>query len=378
MNKNILFCIIILAFIFLFSCSTINIIKEKTINVGCILPLSGDLAEFGQMAKEGIDLAYNLYLKNKDNNSIKIKLIYMDDKADPQIAEAKCNELIKNYKVSVILGSVTSRCTIQLANICEENKILLITPTSTNPAVTLNNDYVFRACFIDPFQGNIAAKFILKYLKKTEAICIYNYYNLYSKKISENFKYEFSKLGGNLLSYSGYDEKILEDDNFYKKILLPNPEVIFIPDYYDNAGKIIKRLREIGYKGTFIGSDGWDSLEFFSYAENNAFNSFFVNHYSYKDPRKINQLFVKNFTDFYGKPPSQISALGYDTFMLFFNALKIANNIDPTIIKESLKKIDIELATGNIKFDENGDPIKSGVIMVVKENDFDYYMTINP
>jgi branched-chain amino acid transport system substrate-binding protein len=358
--------------------------KGGTIKIGADLELSGGVASYGQSAKEGIELAIQ-EINKKGINGKKLQLVTVDNKSDAAEATSGALKLVSQDKVSAIIGAATSTNTLAQVQIADGNSVPLITPTGTNPAVTVKdgkvNDFVFRTCFIDPFQGTVAANFATKTLNVKNAAVLIDNSSDYSKGLAAAFKKSFKENGGQIVSEEAYVQKDTDFHATLTRIKAKNPDFIFLPGYYEEVGLIIKQARELGITVPFMGGDGWDSPKLVEIAGKDPLNhTYITNHYSSGDDDKKVQDFVSAFKAKYnGKSPDAFTALGYDTVYFLADAIKRAGSSDPKKIKEALAKTDgLELVSGKLKLDKNHDPIKSAVILEYKDGEQTFNSKVNP
>ena len=356
----------------------------KTIKVGADIELSGGVASYGQSVKEGLELA--LAEINKDGiDGKKLKLVTVDNKSDAAEATNGAIKLVSQDKVAAIIGASTSTNTLAQVQVAQDNKVPLITPTGTNPAVTVKdgklNDYVFRTCFIDPFQGTVAANFATNELKVSKAAVLIDSSSDYAKGLAAAFKESFKKNGGSIVSEEAYVAKDTDFHATLTRIKSANPDFVFLPGYYEEVGLILKQARELGLKVPFMGGDGWDSPKLVEIGGKEALNNTYItNHYSAGDSDSKVQDFVKAFKDKYdGKSPDAFAALGYDSAYFLADAIKRAGSADPKKIQKALAETDgLSLVSGTLKLDENHDPIKSAVILEYKDGEQTFKTKVNP
>jgi len=358
--------------------------KGGDIKIGANLELSGNVASYGQSIKEGIDLA--LEEINKEGiDGKKLKLVSVDNKSDATEATNGALKLISQDKVSAIIGAATSGDTLAQVQIAQDNKVPIITPTGTSPTVTVKdgklNDYVFRTCFIDPFQGTVAANFAADTLKVKTAAILIDSSSDYSKGLADSFKKSFEAKGGKVVTTEAY---VAKDTDFHAQVTNikgKNPEFVFIPGYYEEVGLIVKQARELGLDVPLMGADGWDSPKLVELAGKDALNKTYItNHYSSGDTDKKVQDFVSAFKAKYnGKSPDAFNALGYDSAYFVADAIKRAGSSDPQKIQKALAKTDgLDLVTGKLKLDKNHDPIKSAVILEYQNGEQKFNTKVNP
>jgi branched-chain amino acid transport system substrate-binding protein len=357
---------------------------SNAIKVGLIVPLTGDVKTFGESARNGAMLAIEEANAAGGVNGRKMEVVATDDKNDPTETGNAGAKLIDMDRVVVIIGSVSSKCSVPLSDKCQSAKIPMITPTSTNPKVTVGEDgkrkdYVFRACFIDPFQGTVGARFAAESLKAKTAAVMYDVGNDYSKGLADYFKAAFEKAGGKITAFESYAKDDVDFSALLTKVKQSNPDVLFMPDYYNKVGLIAKQARQLGVSATFLGGDGWDSPEMAKIAGGAINGGYFTNHYSPNDPRPEVQEWVKKYETKYGQKPDALATLGYDAGLLLTQALKNAPNAKPEEIKAALGAIeDFPCVSGKITFDEWGNPIKSAAVLEYTNEGQKYVTTINP
>ncbi|CRK82546.1 ABC transporter substrate-binding protein [Neobacillus massiliamazoniensis] len=355
-----------------------------TIKIGANLELSGGVASYGQSIKEGINLALD-EINKKGINGSKLQLVEVDNKSDAAEATNGAIKLISQDKVAAIIGAATSTDTLAQVQVAQGNKVPLLTPTGTNPTVTFKdgklNDYVFRTCFIDPFQGTVAANFASKELKVKKAAVLVDSSSDYSKGLAASFKTDFKKNGGTLIPDAAYVAKDTDFHAILTRIKAENPDFVFIPGYYEEVGLIVKQARELGLNVPMMGADGWDSPKLVEIAGKDALNNTFItNHYSSGDTDSKVQDFVKAFKAKYnGKSPDAFNALGYDSAFFLADAIKRAGSSDPQKIEKALAETNgLDLVTGNMKLDKNHDPIKSAVILEYKNGEQTFKTKVSP
>lgn len=352
--------------------------KEQELAIGVIAPISGEAATFGISTKEGIELAAEEWNTAGGINGMKIVLKVGDDKGDPTTAVSETTRLIEMEKVKAIVGTVMSKCSIPMGDVANEKQIPMISPTSTNPKVTLGKDYVFRACFLDPFQGTVGANFAYRDLGLNKAAAIFDVGNDYTKGLAEFFQAQFVKLGGSVVAFEAHPSGATDFRAQLQKIIGFGPQLIYIPDYYNDVGLIAKQARELGFTGPFLGGDGWDSPDLVKIGGEAIEGGFYTNHFSKDDTRPIVIDFVSKYKAKFGKEPDALAALAYDAANVMFDAIKRANSTEGPKIKDALKTASFKAVSGTISFDPNGDPIKSAVIIEIKGGMHVYRATVAP
>ncbi|HPC38452.1 MAG TPA: ABC transporter substrate-binding protein [Exilispira sp.] len=379
MKRNLMFILFTLVVVLLIGFAFAGCKKEaKEIVIGGVGPVSGEAATFGQSTKEGCELAVEEWNAAGGLLGKTIKLIYQDDKGDPTEAATVWTKLITQDKVAAIVGTAMSKCSLAGAPISQQYKVPMISPTSTNPKVTEVGDYIFRACFIDPFQGTIGAKFAYENLNARKAACIFDVGNDYTKGLSEFFRDKFTELGGTIVAFEAHPTGTTDFKAQLTKIIAAKPDVIYISDYYNDVALIAKQARELGFNGPLVGGDGWDSPDLVKIGGTAVENGYFTNHFSKDDPRPIVQEFVKKYQAKFGKVPDAFAALAYDAMYIMLDAIKRAGSTDPEKIKKALAETNINVVSGLVTFDKNRNPIKSAVIIAIKNGQQVYQATVNP
>jgi branched-chain amino acid transport system substrate-binding protein len=356
------------------SCGSSN----KEIKIGGVAPLTGEAATFGASSKQGMELAIQEWNDKGGIDSKKIVLAFADDKGDPAEGATVFTKLIQQDKVAAIVGPVMSKVALAGAPICQANQLPMISSTATNPKVTEVGDYVFRACFIDPFQGTVGAKFALETLKAKKAACLFDVGNDYTKGLSEFFRDGFTKGGGEIVAFEGHATGTTDFKAQLTKIIAAKPDVIYVSDYYNDAALIAKQARELGYKGTMGGGDGWDSPKLTEIGGASVEGCWFSNHYAADDTTPVVQDFVKKYKAKYNAEPDALAVLAYDGMNIMLDAVKRAGKTDGPSIQAALKATDFSGVSGHVKFDDHRNPVKSAVIVEVKNGKVVYRATVNP
>jgi branched-chain amino acid transport system substrate-binding protein len=344
--------------------------------VGVIAPLTGDVKTFGESTKNGVDLA----VAEANARGAKITTVYSDDKNDPTEGVNAANKLITQDGVKAIVGSVSSKVTIPVSEVAQSNKVIAISGTATNPKVTVDNgkrkDYVYRACFIDPFQGTVMAKFALEDLKTKKAAVLYDVSNDYTKGLAEFFRDAYVAGGGQVVAFESYGKDDTDFSGILTKVQSANPDFLFLPDYYNKVSLIAAQAREKGLNVKMGGGDGWDSSELDTKATDGGY---FSNHYSPQDPRPEVKAFVDAYKAKYGAEPDALATLAYDATNLLLTAAEKAGSADPTAVKDAMAALkDVKTVSGSITFDADGNPVKSAAILQIKDGKQTFVTTVNP
>ena len=355
----------------------------KEIRIGLITPLTGDVKTFGESVKNAFEMAVDEANKAGGVAGMRIITIIEDDRNDPTEASNAANKLIKQDRVQAIVGSVTSKATIPVSDLAQSGKIPAITPSATNPKVTVadgkRKDFMFRACFIDPFQGKVMAKFAREALFKEKAAVLYDASNDYSKGIAEYFSDAFRLMGGKVVAYESYGKDDVDFSALLTKVKASGADIVFLPDYYNKVGLIARQAREKGIGASLIGPDGWDSPDLVKIAGDAVEGGYFSNHYSPDDTRPEVVAWVKKYKDKFGQTPDALGTLAYDATNLLLEAIRKANSGDPAKIREALASIKgFKGVTGESAMDGNGNAVKSAVILQIVHGKQKFLKVVNP
>lgn len=361
--------------------------KPASVKIGLNAELSGNVAQYGIAVANAIELGFEEINAAGGANGIKLEIIKYDNRSDSAESLNIATRLASQDEVSVIVGPATSTAAIATIPVSEEFQIPIVSPTGTNLDITVDpktgetRPFMFRTCFIDPFQGTVGARFAAENLGlKTASIYVDNNSD-YSKALEVVFKDSFEALGGKIVSVEGF---VIEDKDFRStltKIIGTNPEVIYIPAYEEQVALIINQARELGYKGVLLGVDGWDGTKLAEVNTPEALkDAFFTNHYSSEstDPKVSD--FIKNYNAKYGSNPTSLAALGYDAAYVIAEAIAKAGSADPVAIKDAIAATSgLVGVTGTITFDDQHNPIKSAVVIGYDEQGVQKYVaTIDP
>jgi branched-chain amino acid transport system substrate-binding protein len=355
----------------------------KEIKIGLITPLSGDVKTFGESVRNSFLIAVEEANARGGVAGMKITYVIQDDKNDATEAANAANLLVNQQRVKAIVGSVTSKASIPVSDVIQAAKIPTISPTATNPKVTVadgkRKDYMFRGCFIDPFQGRVMAKFSRETLKGRSAAVLFDASNDYSKGIAEVFGDAFGKLGGKVAAFESYGKDDVDFSALLTKVKASGADILFLPDYYNKVGLIAKQVREKGLKVRLVGPDGWDSPDLVKIAGNAIDGGYFSNHYSPDDKRPEVGAWVRKYKAKHGQVPDALGTLAYDATNLLLEAIRKAGSDDPRKIRDALASIrDFKAVTGKSTLDGNGDMIKSAAILKIEGGKQKFVTMVNP
>jgi branched-chain amino acid transport system substrate-binding protein len=376
--KRAFFLILVLAVIVLPGCKQGG--GENEILVGEFASLTGKEATFGQSSHEGTVLAVEELNSAGGVLGKKIKLVTEDNQSKPGESANAVNKLIAKDGAVAILGEVASSRSLEAAPICQKDGIPQISPSSTNPKVTETGDYIFRVCFIDPFQGTVMANFARKTLKAQKVALFTDVKSDYSKGLAKFFKEAFTAAGGQIVAELDFNGGDKDFKGQLTAIKGAGPEGVFVPGYYTDAALICIQAKEIGLNVPLFGGDGWESDKLTEIGKQAVEGTYFSTHYSPDAGGPKGKAFVDAYKRRYnGKLPDAMAALGYDSAMILADAIKRAGSSDGAKIRDALAATkDYDAVTGKITINAKRDAEKSAVILQVKGGKFAYVETIAP
>lgn len=354
-------------------------IAGNEIIVGEVGSMTGSEATFGVSTHRGIELAINEINAAGGVKGKTFKVISLDDQGKPDEAATAVTKLITQNSVFAILGEVASSRSLAMAPIAQQYQIPMITPSSTNPKVTQVGDYIFRVCFIDPFQGTVMAKFALDTLKFKKVAVLRDVKNDYSVGLADFFTETFKKGGGEVVVDQSYSAGDVDFKSQLTAIRGTKPEAIFVPGYYTEVGLIARQAKELGLNVPLMGGDGWDSPKLTEIGGKAIDNSYFSNHYSAEDQSPHIQTFIAAYKKAYGEIPDGLAAMGYDAMKVLADAVNRAPEVSRKSVREVLAQTkDYQGVTGKITIDGERNAIKSAVVLKVADGKYKYQTTINP
>ncbi len=340
--------------------------ESSVIKIGTIAPTTGQVAVYGQAVDNAVRLAV------KDKNAAggllekEIELIGYDNKGDITESVNAFNRLVDNDGIDVFIGAVISSTTLTLAPLAVETEIPMISATATNLEITPVGDNIFRACFIDPYQGIVLAQFAAEELQAKTVGILFNTADDYSTGLADAFKAEFEAAGGTITNFEGYTGGSDKDfKSLLTKVKAEAPDVLFLPDYYNTVALIAEQAKEVGVESTLIGGDGWDGV--LGVTTEAVEGAYYAAHFAKDDPAENVQAFIAAFKEETGEMPNSFSALGYDAAMIMMEAVETAGSTDSAAVVEALKATSYNGVTGHIEFDADGNPVKSISIIQVKD-----------
>jgi branched-chain amino acid transport system substrate-binding protein len=346
--------------------------------VGEFASLTGGTASFGQGSHKGTQMAVDEINASGGLLGKQVKLVCEDDQSKAGEAATVVRKLISRDKAVAILGEVASSRSLEAAPICQQSKVPMISPASTNPKVTEVGDYIFRICFIDPFQGTVVSKFALSRGWKKAAV-LTDVKQDYSVGLSQFFKEHFAKNGGTIVSEQSYSSGDKDFKAQLTSIKGAAPDVIVASGYYTESGLIALQARELGLPVPMLGGDGWDSPSLVEVGGKAMEGNFFSNHFSDEDQSPLIQDFLKRFQAKYNLQADAMGALGYDSMMILADAIKRAGTTEPAKLREAIAATrDFPGVTGKISLDDKRNANKPAVMLEIKEGKFRYVETVQP
>jgi branched-chain amino acid transport system substrate-binding protein len=385
--------------LFMVSCLVVGIIfspcawcKTKTIKVGINAPMTGDIPKVGegtkyaaQMWLEDIKAAGGLEVGGK---KYPVELVIEDNESKAESAVKVNTKMITQDEVMVIVGPQASSQAIPAGEVANNYKTPMISPWSTNPDTTKNRPFIFRGCFLDPFQGPVAANFIKEEFGFTKAAVLYDVASDYPKGLAEFFKEAWEKANGagSVVAFESFTTKDVDFSSQLTKIVRSGAEVLFTPQYYNEVALIVQQAHELGWNKPIMGSDSWGSAETIELCGKDCYGLFFSTHYAAAGAKGATKAFIDRYNKKYGYVPDDVGALTWDALQIVQKAIqsygKITGNVekDREGIREALAKIkEFDGITGKMTFTEDGDPIKCAVIVRISEKgEYEFYKSVCP
>ncbi len=360
--------------------------NSNEVKIGILNEMTGGNATMGTSSANGAKMAIKEANAKGGVLGKQIKAVIADNKSEPSEAANAMTKLATQDKVVAITGMFASSNAIAASSVAESTKVPFLAVGATNPKVTVDEktgkvkDYTFRVCFIDPFQGTVGANFVLNTLNLKKAAMLVDSSSDYSKGLAAFFKDAFTKGGGAVLAEEAYLQKDQDFKTILTKVKALNIEVLYVPGYYEEVGKIVKQARELGINIPIVGGDGWDSPKLVEIGTAAALNNtYFTNHYSVDDTSATSREFVEAYKKEYGQAPDAMSVLGYDAANVLIDAIKRANSLDPAKIREALAATkDFTTITGSTTLNATHDAVKNAVIIEMKDGKQMFKATVKP
>lgn len=352
----------------------------EPLKVAVLAPLTGPVPTFGASTRDGALMAIEEWNAKGGVLGRQIEAIVADSQCTPDPAVNAANQVINQDGVKYIVGEVCSSASIPVSEVTEAAGVVQISPTSTNPSVTLNQDgstkqYVFRACFTDEYQGGVQARFALENLEAKTAFVLYDQGNDYTVGLAQYFREAFEAGGGQIVGEETYTGQDTDFSAILTKVSEANPDVLLIPDYYNIVNLVSSQAKQLGITATMLGGDGWDSPDL---DPTSASGGYFTNHYAPDEPREIVQNFVSNYKTAYGNTPDALAALAYDATNMLLSAIESAGVDDPAQVAKALEGGTFESVSGTITLDDQHNPIKTVTILQVADEGVKFLTQVEP
>lgn len=367
--------------VLLLSCAQPSTTDDHSIiKIGFFGDLTGPTFNFGLSAKNGVLMAADEINQGGGINGHKLDIVIEDDQGSPEMAAQLTGKLIERYKVVAIIGAGASGNSLAAAPKAQSAHVPLIAPSSTNPAVTQAGDYIFRACLIDAFQGEVMAKFAARTLKAKKAAIMLDFNSPYSRGLTEFFEFSFAKQDGTIVSKQSYSQGDADYRGQLSVIKAANPDVIYIPGYYGDVAIIAKQARQLGLTIPLLGADGWDAPELWELGGDTLNGTYISNHYSADDPSETIQQFAHNYRQRFGNlTPDAHAALAYDALRFLAEAIQKSGSTDGPKLREALAETkNFAGVTGIISMDRERNAVKPAVILKLQDGRYIYQETIQP
>lgn len=347
--------------------------------VGHYASMSGGTAHFGQDTDKALRLAVEEVNASGGIQGRPLRVVTLDTRGDSAEAANAVSRLIDVDKVVAVIGEVASSLSLAGGRVAQRRRIPMISPSSTNPKVTQIGDFVFRVCFLDPFQGRVMARFARETLKLSKVAVLKDIKNDYSLGLSEAFITAFTEGGGTIALEQSYSQGDTDFSAQLTAIKGASADGIFVPGYYSEVGAIARTAQRLGLQAPLMGGDGWDAPDLFTIGGDALNGCYFSNHFAPDTAAEKAKKFVGDFTVKYGAPPTGLGALGYDALMVLADAMRRATSIEPTAIRDALATTkNFEAVTGTITMDANRDAQKSAVVLKIEGGKARYLTSISP
>ena len=378
----LLTCALLILAIFITGCSKEEEkeVEPEVIKIGVFEPMTGANAAGGAMEIEGVELANKLYPEVLGK---KVELVILDNKSDKVEAANAATRLVEKDKVTAIIGSWGSSFSMAAGPIVQNAQVPTVGASCTNPLVTKGNEYYFRVCFIDPFQGTVMANYAYNELGARKTAIVQEISNDYSVGLAKFYTDAFKEMTGDENAVVGVANYNTGDQDFTAQLTNMkqlNPDVIFAPGNYTESALLVKQARELGINIPILGGDTWEAPEFLDIGKQSVEGAVFSTFFTTEVPiTPESEIFLKEYRAAYGKEPASVTALGYDAYLVILDAIKRAGSLDRVAIRDAIAETaDFPGAAGMISLDATGDAVKSAVIKQVKDGTFVYLATVEP
>src|SRR5437867_435508 len=349
----------------------------EPIRVGHVASLTGDTATFGQSTERGMRMALEEINARGGALGRQLDLLSEDDRSVTEEARTAAQKLLQRDQVVALLGEIASSRSLAAAPEAQRAHVPMISPGSTNPKVTEVGDYIFRACFIDPFQGTVMARFAVEELKVKRVAILFDFKQDYSVGLADFFRKTFTGLGGEIVADERYTSGDIEFRAQLTTIRAAKPDAIFVPGYYTELGLIAKQARELGIDVPLLGGDGWDSEKTLEIGGKAVEGYYFSTHYAADSDSPKVQDFVKRYKEKYNQTPDAMAALGYDTAGILADALNRAGDTNGPKLRDAIASTrDYDGVTGKITIDPARNARKDAVVLKIEGGQFKFFRSV--
>lgn len=351
---------------------------SDTIRIGGLAPLTGDASSYGVAVNNGIQMAIEDINADGGIGGKQIEYIYYDEKGDATEAVNAYNKLVQDDKVVAIIGDVTTKPTLAVAQQSQQDNIPIITASATAAEVTLTGPNIFRACFTDPFQGELMASYAAEKLGASTVAVLYDMADDYSSGIAEAFVAKAGELGLTVVAEEKYQDGDVDFKSQLTNIKGQNPDVLFLPVYYEDLRLISAQANEVGVTATLCGADGWDSVLTDNFDSSVLDGGVFCSQYSTESTDERVQNFISTYKEKYEIDPNMFAVLAYDATYMMATAIENAGSTDSQAIIDAMAALEYDGLTGHMTFDENRNPQKSAVIVSIQDNAYKFVENYDP
>src|ERR1043166_4423238 len=342
---------------------------EEHLRVGAFMSLTGDTAQYGISALNGLRMAVEEANAGGGVAGHRVELLTEDTRSDPGVTEAVVRRFAEESRVHALVGEVVSSRSLAAARVAQEERVPRITPSSTSPEVTAQGDYVFRSCYTDPFQGAALARFAARSLGARRAAVLLDPAQRYSVELARFIRDAFERQGGEVVAEREYREGAADFSAQLSEVAAADPEVVFIPGYYLEAGQLARQAREMGIGAPLVGADGWDSPRLYEIGGPALSGDFFSTHFSAEDPDPQVQRFVSDYRRLFNASPDSFAATAYDATRILLDAAARAHSLDRAAIRDALAQTrDFPGVTGTVTFNSDRNALKP--IVIVRIGDY--------
>lgn len=352
--------------------------SSDTIRIGGLAPLTGDASSYGVAVNNGIQMAVEDINAAGGIDGKQIDYIYYDEKGDATEAVNAYNKLVQNDQVVAIIGDVTTKPTLAVAQQSQQDNIPIITASATAAEVTLTGPNIFRACFTDPFQGQLMASYASEKLGASTVAVLYDMADDYSSGIAKAFVEKAAELGMTVVAEEKYQDGDVDFKSQLTNIKGQNPDVLFLPVYYEDLRLISAQANEVGVTATLCGADGWDSVLTDNFDSSVLNGGVFCSQYSTESTDERVQNFISTYKEKYEIDPNMFAVLAYDATYMMATAIDNADSTDSQAIIDAMAALEYDGLTGHMTFDADRNPQKSAVIVSIQDNAYKFVENYNP